>query len=260
MSVYNGLDFTRVCLDSLRRTVDLAPHEVIIVDDTSTDGAREFLSTLPTPFRVILNDRKRSFAANNNQAGGVATGEYLCLLNSDLILTNGWLEPMVAALEQFPQAGVIGNVQRNPRTGKYDHMGVAFAADGMAKNFGKHFHFRPFSGYRQWRAVTAACCLIRKDVFLKAGGFDEQYINGFEDIDLCLRLGEQGYQHYVVNESVVYHHVSASPTRRDHLPANKRRYLERWSEPLRATLTGRDRALFAFNFLYSKLAQPWRAS
>jgi GT2 family glycosyltransferase len=257
MSVYNGIDYTRACLESLRGTVDISRHEVIIVDDTSSDGTREFLAALPPPFRIIFNDQKRSFAANNNTAARLATGDLLCLINNDLLLTDGWLGPMLDAFEALPAAGIVGNVQRNPRTGKYDHMGIVFAGDGMAKNFGKHFHVRLFKGPRQWRAVTAACCLISKRVFLEAQGFDEAFINGFEDVDLCLRLGQSGYKHYVVNESVVYHYVSSSPTRRDHLPANKRRFLDRWQGPLRASFTWRDRALFATNYVYSLASQPW---
>lgn len=257
MSVYNGIGYTRACLESLRRTVDISRHEVIIVNDTSTDGTREFLAALPAPFRVLFNDQKRSFAANNNAAARLARGDLLCLINNDLVLTDGWLEPMLDAFEKLPGTGVVGNVQRNPRTGKYDHMGIVFAGDGMAKNFGKHFHVRLFKGPRQWRAVTAACCLISKRAFLDAQGFDEAFINGFEDVNLCLRLGLSGYKHYVANESVIYHYVSSSPTRRDHLPANKRRFLDRWQAPLRASLTWRDRALFATNYVYSLASQPW---
>ena len=258
ISVFDGLQFTRACLDSLRQTVNLSDSEVIIVDDLSTDGTRQFLATLgDPPFRVVLNDKKRCFATNNNAAARLASHEILCLLNNDIVLFPGWLEPMMDAFVRFPEAGVIGNVQRNPGTGKYDHMGVVFARDGMAKNFGKHFHFRPFRGCKEWRAVTAACCLIKISVFLNAGGFDEGFINGFEDIDLCLRLGRMGYKHYVINDSVIHHHVSSSPTRRDHLPANKQKYLQRWQDPLRGCLTPRDRWLFAFHSVYSSLAQPW---
>lgn len=85
--VFNGLSLTRSCLDSLRKTVDLSEHEVIVVDDRSTDGTREYLNDLPVPpFRILANDRRRGYAASNNIAASVATGEWLCLLNNDTVL------------------------------------------------------------------------------------------------------------------------------------------------------------------------------
>jgi O-antigen biosynthesis protein len=258
LPVFNGLDYTRACLNSLRETVDLAKHEVIVVDDLSTDGTREFLAELPPPFRVVLNDTRRNYAANNNAAAAVARGEFLCLLNNDLVFTPGWLEPMLRPFDRFPKVGFVGNVQRNPRTGRYDHMGIIFGDSGLPWHFGKHFTFRPYRGYREWKAVTAACCLIKRTVFLEAGGFDEGYINGSEDIDLCLRLGAKGYRHYVANDSVIYHHVSSSPGRHAFTGANEARLLARWQTEVKRSVTTRDRRLAAANYLLRFAAQPWR--
>jgi GT2 family glycosyltransferase len=257
--VFNGLPLTKSCLDSLRQTVDLSEHEVIIVDDQSTDGTREYLAGLPEPpFRILANDRRRGYAANNNVAAGAARGELLCLLNNDTVLSPHWLEPMLRAFKRFPNAGVVGNVQRNPRTGRYDHMGVIFADDGTPLHFGWDFRSRPFRGYTRWRAVTAACCLVRRSVFLDAGGFDEQYINGGEDVDLCLRLGQKGYQHYVANQSVIDHYVSSSEGRHTFTPQNTERLLQQWKSRVQDTRTNRDRRLLALNYLLSHISEPWR--
>jgi GT2 family glycosyltransferase len=257
--VFNGLPFTRACLDSLRETVDLSEHEVVLVDDLSTDGTREYLAGLSDlSFRIILNDTRRSYAASNNAAAAVARAEFLCLLNNDLVLTPGWLAPMLRAFDQFPDAGVVGNVQRNPSTGRYDHMGFVFGDNGVPWHFGKYFPFRPYRGYTEWRAVTTACCLIKKSVFLEAGGFDEQYINGSEDVDLCLRLGRAGHRHYVANESIVFHHGSSSAGRHAFNEANEQRLLARWQAEIQRSLTPRDRRLAAANYLLRFATQPWR--
>jgi GT2 family glycosyltransferase len=258
ISVYNRLDLTRACLESLEQTVDRRDWEVIIVDDSSTDGTREFLATLPARYGVLLNDAKQSYAVNNNRAAALARGEFLCLLNNDIVLAPGWLEPMLTAFDRFPDAGIVGNVQRNPRTRRYDHMGIVFSRRGTHRSFGKHFLFRPFKGYTQWKAVTTACCLIRRSVFLQFGGFDEDYINGCEDLDLCLRLGQHGFKHYVANDSVVFHHLRSSPGRAAFDAQNKQKLLQRWRATVRQSHSERDRRLFAVNSALSLLTHPWR--
>jgi GT2 family glycosyltransferase len=257
ISVFNGLNYTRACLESLQRTVDLAGHEVIIVDDASTDGTPEFLATLPAPFRVITNSSKRSYAANNNTAARLASNEILCLLNNDTVLFPGWLEPMLHTFALFPSVGFVGNVQRNPRRRRYDHLGVVFDCGGWPTHYGKNFRFRPRHGYSEWRAVTAACCLIKRPVFLDNGGFDEQYINGYEDVDFCLRLAHAGYRHYVANESVIDHHGSSSEGRHAFTPQNEARMFRQWNSYVQQSLTNRDRQIAAANYLLRFAERPW---
>lgn len=256
ISLYNRLDLTKACLDSLERTVSHLNWEAIIVDDGSTDGTREFLATLRSPYRVMLNETKRSYAANNNRAASIAHGELLCLLNNDTVLTPGWLDPMLKAFDLFPDAGVVGNVQRKPRTCRYDHMGIVFSRKARFRSFGKHFLCRPFRGYTRWKAVTACCCLIKKTIFLDHGGFDEEFINGCEDLDLCLRLGQRGFKHYVANDSVVLHYLRSSPGRGAFDAENTQRFKQRWQPFLAQSHSTRDRVLFAANTCLSLLTHP----
>ena len=254
--VYNCLALTKNCLRSLEQTVDDHPWEAIMVDDCSTDGTAEFLATLPPPYRVLRNETKRSYSASNNHAAAIARGEFLCLLNNDTVLTRGWLDPMLAAFERFADAGLVGNVQRNPRTGRYEHMGVVFSPKGLHKSFGRYFFFKPLTGCVEWRAVTAACCLVRRSTFQEVDGFDESFVHGCEDMDLCLRLGQAGYKHYVATDSVIYHYVSSSEGRRDFEQRNKQRFLERWAASVRRDATPRDRLLYRINFVVRLLCRP----
>lgn len=256
--VFNCLALTKECLQSLERTVRDCPWEAILVDDCSSDGTAEFLAGLPTGYRVLRNETRQSYSASNNRAAAIARGEFLCLLNNDTILTPGWLDPMLCVFHTQPHAGVVGNVQRNPRTGRYDHMGVVFSPAGLHKCFGKYFLFKPLAGVVEWRAVTTACCLVRRDVFLRAGGFDETFVHGCEDIDLCLRLGAAGYKHYVATNSVIYHYVSSSEGRRDFEQRNKERFLERWAGGVRRNQTVRDRLLYAINSILRLICRPRR--
>ena len=254
--VFNCLALTQDCLRSLEQTVQGHAWEAIIVDDCSTDGTGEFLASLPPPYRVLRNETRQGYSTSNNRAAVIARGEFLCLLNNDTVLLPGWLEPMLAAFERFPDAGVVGNVQRNLRTGRYDHMGVVFSPTGRHKCFGKYFFFKPLHGYIEWRAVTTACCLVRKAVFDEVGGFDKRFVNGCEDMDLCLRLGQAGYKHYVANDSVIYHYVSSSQGRQEFEQRNKEQLLERWAESVQRSLTPRERLLYGINFALRLLCRP----
>jgi GT2 family glycosyltransferase len=224
---WNNLHLLKECLDSLRATVHV-PHEVWIIDDGSTDGSREFLRTLPEPFHVIYNETPHGFARNNNEAARRARGTFLCFLNNDTVLRPGWLEPMLETFDIHPGAGLVGNVQWSPRQGRYDHVGVFFDAKGGPHNCWLPSYRRPWRVRREWPAVTAACAVARRAVFLAVGGFDEGFVTGFEDVDLCFRLRALGYRHYVANRSIIVHHVSSTAERFDHEQANARLFLERW--------------------------------
>ena len=231
-SLFNRLDLTRAFLESLERTLAGRRYEVILIDDGSTDGTREFLRALPGDGRrrVVCNEQGRGYAVNNNAGARLARAPLLCLLNNDTVLLPGWLEPMARLARWDRRAGVVGNVQREPVAGLIDHWGVYFrAGNGDPLHAGKNRAFAPRPPYLAWPAVTAACCVVRKAVFLELGGFDEGFHNGFEDVDFCLRAAARGYRHYVANRSVIYHHVSASPNRRRHEADNLARFRARWA-------------------------------
>ncbi len=234
--VFNCLPLTRACLDSLEKT--LPPRlrwEALIIDDGSTDGSRAWFAELarkqPARYRVFLNDPPRQgYARNNNRAAEAARGEILCLLNNDTVLLPGWLEPMLHTLRRAPAAALVGNIQREPGSGLINHAGIVFNLRGIPIHFGLDTAVPPDrEPWTRWPAVTAACCVVRRELFLGLGGFDEGFQNGFEDVDLCLRAGERGWRHYVANRSTIYHHISASPDRHARERENLRRFRARWS-------------------------------
>ena len=241
--LYNRLDLTRVCLESLERTVPARLRwEVILVDDGSTDGTREFLAALPARrYRTILNPDPRGYAFNNNTAARAARAPVLCLLNNDTVTMPGWLQPMLRLLRGTAAVGCVGNIQREPLSGLIDHIGVTFNFLGIPVHAGKDEATPPEEPFSRWPAVTAACCLINRVVFEELGGFDERFHNGFEDVDFCLRAAEAGLGHYVANRSMIYHYVSASPGRHLREDENLALYRERWGKRVAAYLERQDR-------------------
>lgn len=227
--VYNRQDLLRQCLESLGATTEGVAHEVILVDDGSTDGTRDFVASLSPAHRVLLNERNLGFAGSNNRAAAEARGCVLGLLNSDLILRPGWLPPMLRRVSQA-QTGLVGNVQLNAATGAVDHTGVLFTLKAKPEHDTRLPRLSRIRAYRRVPAVTAACALVRKEVFQELGGFDEAYHNGGEDIDLCLRAAQAGYLHWVALRSVVLHHVSASPGRKTQDERNSHRLMSRWRQ------------------------------
>lgn len=214
------------------------PHlkraEVLIVDDGSREETVRMLDRLKEPFRVIHNATNTGYAASNNRAAREAKGEMLVLLNNDLLLTRGWFEPLLSAHRTEKKLGVAGNVQINAFTGAVDHMGKFIDPEGLPRHYGQLyeglFPCEPDIGFMEFPSVTAACWAIPKRLFLKMGGFDDRYRNGFEDDDFCQRLWQGGWRSGVALRSRIYHYVSRSEGRKTHEDANRDRYLSLWKE------------------------------
>lgn len=237
--LYNCLPLTQAMLTSLRASLPPGlAYEIIFVDDCSRDGTRAWLETLRSDpqIRLVLHDRNLGYATANNHGAAVAAGEFLVLLNNDLILTPRWLEPMLAVHRSLgSRAGLVGNLQRAIATRRLDHAGIALNHQAKPEHLRHQSVFSqilPLS-HSKVIAVTGACVLIRRDLWQQLGGFDEGFLNGCEDIDLCLRARAAGLINAVSLRSTILHHVSSSPGRKLRDEANTRLLFSRWH----ATLT-----------------------
>jgi GT2 family glycosyltransferase len=208
------------------------PWEIIWIDDCSTDGTREWLKSIESGnCRVIFNETNKGYATNNNRGASLARGDTLIFLNNDLELEEGWLEPLLESLDRVEKVGVVGNIQVQHSTGLIDHAGVWFDLAGCPGHLHKGEQPESLIGNGSFsKAVTAACWATRKKTFDEVGGFDTTFRNGAEDIDLCLKLHQRGYRHWVDYRSQVRHHVSASPGRKLMDTKNQAIFLKRWGE------------------------------
>jgi GT2 family glycosyltransferase len=243
--LYHCLGLTQAMLASLHATLPPGlAAELLLIDDGSTDGTPAWLEEIaarpPTgwlPLRILVNEGNRGFAVSNNRAAALARGELLLLLNNDLVLLPGWLEPLLAAHRQLgTRAGLVGNVQLDAATGAVDHAGLELTPQG------KPVHTRVLPRARAARpedlrivpAVTGACLLLSRALWEELGGFDEGYVNGGEDIDLGYRARAANRVNAVALRSVIRHHVSSSPGRKARDEHNSRRLALRWREQLLA--------------------------
>jgi GT2 family glycosyltransferase len=255
--LYNCLALTQAMVESLRATIPpRVAFEVILVDDCSTDGTREWLAGLGEPFRVVLNERNLGFGAATNRGAAAARGSILALLNNDLVLRPGWLGPMLFALRSLgARAGAVGNVQLNAATGEVDHAGIVL--DEKCKPAHDRRVPGPFSlmlrPYRDAFALTGACLLVRVPTWRRLGGFDEGYFNGCEDIDLCLRAREAGLRNVIAYRSRVLHHVSASPGRKLRDEQNTMRLVLRWRDEF-AKFACRERR--SWEYVWASIPEP----
>ncbi len=222
---FNAAALTARCLQALERQ----DFEVIVVDDGSTDETGQCLALFGDHIRVVTHPTNQGFALSCNDGAAVSSGEYLVFLNNDTLPEPGWLEALVQYADTHPRASVVGAQLLYPDH-TVQHAGVVICQDRYPRHIYAGFPagHPAVSKSRRFQIVTAACMLIRRRVFQEAQGFDANYRNGFEDVDLCLRLGEAGHEIHYCAESVVQHFESVSPGRFKHDPQNVALYRRRW--------------------------------
>ena len=141
------------------------------MDDASTDDTPGFLEESGGSCRVLTNTVNRGFAFSNNLAAKTAASEVIAFLNNDLVLRPGWLKPMLDCLLSGKRTGCVGNVQLDATSGKIDHAGIYFESDGSVRHGLKGRRFLPSRSNFPVRAVTGACFLMNRELFLSEGGF-----------------------------------------------------------------------------------------
>lgn len=219
MPTRDKVDVLRRCVKSLLQRTDYARMELIIIDNGSKERATlDFLQELTEQnrARVLRDSGDFNFSRLNNVAAAHAQGEIIAFLNNDLeIVDGGWLREMVSHVVR-PEVGAVGARLWSPE-GTLQHGGVILGLGGVAGHAFYHFP-RGHPGYwnqawlqRNCSAVTAACMLMRKQVFVTLGGFDEINLAvNFNDVDLCLRLKERGLQIVWTPYAELIHHESSS--------------------------------------------------
>jgi GT2 family glycosyltransferase len=195
---WNGRRWLPGCIGALDEQV-LAPSEVIVVDNGSTDGSLDFLASTHPEVRVIALPQNTGFAHAANCGVRAARHEFVALVNTDVVLTSEWLARTTASLCNDPRAASVAckMLSLTDPTRVYD-AGDVLRRDGACEQRGR---FGRDDG--RWDSpgeVFGACAgaaLYRREALLELGGFDECYFAYLEDVDLALRLRLAGWScHY----------------------------------------------------------------
>jgi riboflavin kinase/FMN adenylyltransferase len=210
---FNGKKYLEQFLPTLIANND--NQEIIIADNASTDDSIEFLSTNFPSLKIIQLDVNHGFAGGYNEAIALLNHKYILLLNSDVEVSQNWLQPLITKMESdHTIAACQPKIRSFVNKGMFEYAG---AAGGMMDVLGYPFSKgRIFDNIEQdngqynhidsniaW--ASGAAMLVRTDLFKKFGGFDADYFAHMEEIDLCWRWRNAGYKIAIVPESIVYH-------------------------------------------------------
>jgi GT2 family glycosyltransferase len=193
-------------LESLRACHSEEPFELVIVDNGSDGETHELLDRLVN-VRVQRNVRNLGFGAACALGAQLSRGSYVCFLNNDTIVTPGWLQALVATLEGHAGCGAVGSRLVHP-DGRLQEAGGIVWRDGSGWGYGRGLDPEaPEVTYpREVDYCSAASLLVRRDLFLRLGGFDERYAPAYyEDTDLCIALWAAGHKVVYEPRSVVFH-------------------------------------------------------
>lgn len=209
---YNNLHLTKDCLASIELNTKYDNYEVIVVDNMSTDGTRDYLVDVYTDkekYKIILNEDNLGFAAGNNIGLKVADGDILVILNNDTYVGPFWLGGLVKALRNNPELGLVGPVTNNIgneskiniKYSNWSEMNIK-ALDHYSKNIGQIY---PMD------CAAFFCVAMHRKVYEIVGEMSLDYGLGFfEDDDYCMRIRKNNWKIAAVEESFVHHHLSAS--------------------------------------------------
>uniref|UniRef100_C6E7I0 Glycosyl transferase family 2 n=1 Tax=Geobacter sp. (strain M21) TaxID=443144 RepID=C6E7I0_GEOSM len=211
---WNELSCTRECLESIERHTP-EPHEVILVDNGSSDGTVPFLREFCAQrenYRLIENGKNLGFAAGCNIGMREAVGGHILLLNNDTVVTRGWLSGMIEALERDPKAGIVGPMT-NEIAGPQKLARVPYRDMEELQAFAERFRGEHYGRRIEVDRVVGFCMLFTREVLETVGELDERFGSGnFEDDDFCLRGALAGYRCLIAGDVFIHHYGSRSFT------------------------------------------------
>lgn len=210
--VFNQLCYTKECIDSVLEYTSDINIEIIIINNGSLDGTKEYLDLLASKnsnIKVVHFVDNKGYSEANNYGALNSNSNLLLFLNNDTIVTKNWLNPLLETIND-PSVGIVGSKLLYPSTNRINHAGYVY--NDIIGCFYPIYHDANSNHIgvnkkRDFQALLGACILVKKELFISVGLFSSY---GLEDIDLCLKIKEKGYKIVYEPKSEVYHHGSVT--------------------------------------------------
>ncbi len=195
---YNGKHLLKECFESLQNLI-YDNYEIILVDNNSTDGSIQFIESHYPLTKILKLEKNFGFAYPNNLGAQIGNGDFILFLNNDTIVKPDSVKELVKVFYDDPQIGIAQSLLLH-QNGEVDSSGDFIDKNGVS--FSSH---EKFTQIREILSAKAASMMIKKDLYFKLNGFDEQFYATFEDVDIGWRCWILGYKVVLVPSSIVYH-------------------------------------------------------
>ncbi|MDB5106392.1 MAG: hypothetical protein JWP91_4081 [Fibrobacteres bacterium] len=230
---FNQVEYTKKCIESIRKYTR-QKYELILVDNGSKDGTEAYFRSIPGA-KVIRNPENLGVSKGWNQGMRIADGEYILILNNDIIVGPDWLENMVRLAESDPSIGLVGP-RSNYIAGPQVVADVPYKAEGDIQPFIRKWQEEHSLAAAEFGFIKGFCHLIPRRVFAKVGFYDERFGKGnFEDDDYCLRVRYHGFRALFAHDVFIHHYGSVSFNQesvdwRALMIENQKKYEQKWAK------------------------------
>lgn len=226
---FNNQSSIESCLDSVIKNLP-EDGEILVFDNASSDQTLKKIERFSQKINLIKSDQNLGFAKANNLATEKAQGEYLFFLNPDTIVSPGAIETLINFLKIHPEVGIVApklilsETQVQPSVRQLPTIWGAIKEYYLNRKYSYEAYAPKFQ--TEVESVVGAAIMIKKDIFLKVGGYDQKFFLYFEDLDLCRKILKIGLKIIYLPQSVIYHQVggSISKQKKELIQASAKKY------------------------------------
>lgn len=228
---YNQIEYTKLCIESIRKFTPKNKYEIIIIDNNSTDGTVDWLKE-QSDIKSVYNNKNLGFPKGCNQGIELAKGENILLLNNDVIVTPNWLYNLDKALWSQDNIGAVGPITN--ACSYYQQIDVDYKSIEEMFIFARKINKSKINSWIYRAKLVGFCMLIKKSVLDNVGVLDELFTPGnFEDDDLSFRMLEEGYKLLLCQDTFIHHFGSVSFKENrnkytDIMDINRRKFETKW--------------------------------
>ncbi|MCH7962733.1 MAG: glycosyltransferase [Bacteroidetes bacterium] len=233
---YNQVEYTKLIVNSIIENTS-RNYELVFIDNASTDLTLEYLEKLKEgngSVTIIRNTKNEGFPKAVNQGLLISKGDYVVLLNNDVVVTDGWMDRLITVAESDNKIGIVGPIS-NSVSGVQIDKEAKYKSIPEMHTYAQKIRKKNRSKIMDFPRVAFLCTLIKRDVIDSIGGLDERFSPGnYEDDDFCLRAQLAGYKTVIAKDVFIHHFGSKSFTEEGNdkylelLEINKTKFIDKW--------------------------------